>query len=145
MGWASNEMDTRRQIDRSGNGTGPEREKVLSTRRILIAVLLSFAILVAGNPGPGMFADRIVARLIQKAPAAPDTVVATIFPSVARALILQHTSRSNYFLFSVYRIDVGGSYSGLYLAGLWSIVQIHGSSPDQSDSTSQPASPGSIL
>lgn len=113
--------------------------------RILLAVLA--VILFVGNPGPRQFARMVVSETATQKTRDPSTFVINLFPSMARALVLANTRRSNFYLFSIYRIRYGERDMATYLAGMWSIVRIGRSQRENEHhpAAGRPSSPDSAI
>lgn len=90
--------------------------------RILLAVLA--VVLFVGNPAPRQFARMVVDQTTTHKTSDPGTFVINLFPSMARALVLANARRSNFYLFSIYRIRYGEHDTATYLAAVWSVVRI---------------------
>lgn len=124
----------------------PLRRRVSAWRiRVLLAAVA--VILFAGNPGPRQFARMVVNETAAQQTSDPNTFVINLFPSVARALVLANARRSNFYLFSIYRIHYGERETATYLAALWSIVQIGSAQPNDrhSPEPARPTGPSSTI
>lgn len=106
------------------NATRHLHRRRLSAWRIRVILAALAVVLFAGNPGPRQFARMVVAKTATQQTSDPNTFVINLFPSVARALVLANSRRSNFYLFSVYRIRYGEHDSATYFAAMWSIVRI---------------------
>lgn len=119
----------------------------LSAWRIRVLLAAVAVVLFAGNPGPRQFARMVVDKTAAQQTSDPNTFVINLFPSVARALILANARRSNFYLFSIYRIHYGEHETSTYLAAMWSIVRIGSAQPNDrhAPEAARPTGPTSAI
>jgi hypothetical protein len=84
---------------------------------MLVALAVIVALLALGNPG----LDDFAAYARNKLEDAPGAVgfLAGLLPGLTRSYVLSNTRRSNFGLFSVYRIDPGDPRSVAVLGIAW--------------------------
>ncbi|WP_156003931.1 hypothetical protein [Thiomonas sp. FB-6] len=87
------------------------------TPRILAVLAVIVAVLAMGNPGLDDFAAYARTQL-EDAPGAVG-FFAGLLPGLTRSYLLSNTRRSNFGLFSVYRIDPGDPRSVAVLGVAW--------------------------
>lgn len=87
------------------------------THRILVALAVIVALLALGNPG----LDDFAAYARNKLEDAPGAVgfLAGLLPGLTRSYVLSNTRRSNFGVFSIYRIDPGDPRSVSVLGIAW--------------------------
>ncbi len=85
--------------------------------RLLFALAVVVAVLAVGNPGLDDFASY-ASRQFEQAPGALG-FFAGLLPGLTRSYLLSNTQRSNYGVFSIYRIESGDSRSVAVLGIAW--------------------------
>ncbi len=89
---------------------------------LLVVVALAVAVLAMGNPGLEDFA-RYAGRQIEQAPGALG-FFAGLLPGLTRSYLLSDTRRSNFGVFSIYRLDAGDSRSVAVLGIAWHFIPL---------------------
>jgi hypothetical protein len=92
------------------------------TSRLLTALAVVVAVLAVGNPGLDEFANY-ASRQIEQAPGALG-FFAGLLPGLTRSYLLSNTQRSNFGVFSIYRIDPGDSRSVAVLGIAWHFLPL---------------------
>ncbi len=82
------------------------------------------ALFALGNPGTGAYATHELKRMESGGGVAG--FVSGTLPGATRAYLVSNTERSNYGLFSVYRLQRPGQDDEVTLGVLWSFVPLHG-------------------
>jgi hypothetical protein len=92
------------------------------THRILVVLAVIVALLALGNPG----LDDFAAYARNKLEDAPGAVgfLAGLLPGLTRSYVLSNTRRSNFGLFSIYRIDPGDPRSVPVLGIAWHFLPL---------------------
>ena len=92
------------------------------TSRLLLVLAVIVAVLALGNPGLDDFASY-ANRQIEQAPGALG-FFAGLLPGLTRSYLLSSTRRSNFGLFSIYRIEPGDSRAVAVLGIAWQFIPL---------------------
>ena len=86
------------------------------------------ALFALGNPGRGAYARHELKRL--EGGVGVTGLLSGAMPGATRAYLMSNTERSNYGLFSVYRLHRPGQDDEVTLGVLWSFVHVSGTEHD---------------
>lgn len=89
----------------------------MKIRGLTLLPVVVVAVLAIGNPGLGDFATYATDRL----ESAPNMAgfFAGLMPGLTRSYVLSHTTRRNFGVFSVYRLDPGHPHALTAVGLLW--------------------------
>ncbi|OIQ84562.1 hypothetical protein GALL_336300 [mine drainage metagenome] len=96
----------------------------MKTIHLFAAGAALIALFALGNPGTDAYARHEVKRL--ESGGGVTGLVSGAMPGATRAYLLSTTERSNYGLFSVYRLQRPGHDDEVTLGVLWSFIHLSG-------------------